>query len=53
MAETISSEDPAGGTPFAPGPGTERPLRSGAAATALTTAVSLVLAGGVVTAAVR
>src|SRR5947209_6393748 len=52
--DTISNEDPgqepdfgaAGGAPAAP-------LRSGARATALTTALSLVLIGGVVTAAVR
>ena len=52
MAETISSEDPRDGAPSTSG--TEAPsLRSGARATALTTAVSLVLVGGVVTAAVR
>jgi hypothetical protein len=51
-ADTISNEDPGAGSPFGafrPDP----PLRSGARATALTTAVSLVLIGGVVTAAVR
>src|SRR3954449_11000840 len=51
--ETISNEDP-GQRPFAgPAAPTEPQLRSGARATALTTAVSLVLVGGVVTAAVR
>ena len=52
MAETISSEDPRGGAAYTPGHG-EPQLRSGARATALTTAVSLVLVAGVVTAAVR
>ena len=51
--ETISNEDPQ--QPPYPGAGTAAApaLRSGARATALTTAVSLVLVGGVVTAAVR
>ena len=53
MAETISSEDPRDAAPAFPGAGAGTPLRSGARATALTTAVSLVLVGGVVTAAVR
>ena len=52
MAETISNEDPREAAPYGPGQGAT-PLRSGARATALTTAVSLVLVGGVVTAAVR
>ena len=51
--ETISDDDP-GQSPYdgAGNAGTP-PLRSGARATALTTALSLVLVGGVVTAAVR
>src|SRR3954466_7209380 len=51
--ETISDDDPQ--RPSFPGAGTlvAPSLRSGARATALTTAVSLVLVGGVVTAAVR
>jgi hypothetical protein len=53
MVETISSEDPQGGSPAPAGPPPARALPSGARATALTTAVSLVLVGGVVTAAVR
>lgn len=51
--DTISSEDPNQGAPFGTGGGGRAPMRSGARATALTTAVSLVLIGGVVTAAVR
>src|SRR5437588_2254950 len=51
--DTISSEDPTQGPPLGTGGGSGTPLRSGARATALTTAVSLVLVGGVVTAAVR
>jgi len=51
--DTISNDDPDrpsfAGFPAEAGP----PLRSGARATALTTAVSLVLVGGVVTAAIR
>src|SRR4051795_6177148 len=51
--ETISNEDPGQRPVAGPAAATEAPLRSGARATALTTAVSLVLVGGVVTAAVR
>ena len=51
--ETISNEDPGQGPVVAPTTAAGPPLRSGARATALTTAVSLVLVGGVVTAAVR
>ena len=54
MTDIISSEDPDGGAPFTGATSSvSRPLPSGARATALTTAVSLVLVGGVVTAAVR
>ena len=53
MAETISSDDPRDALPSVDGSVSGSPLRSGARATALTTAVSLVLVGGVVTAAVR
>src|SRR3954468_3685749 len=51
--ETISNEDPGQRPVAGPAAAPEAPLRSGARATALTTAVSLVLVGGVVTAAVR
>src|SRR3954447_6615275 len=51
--ETISNEDPGQRPSAGPAAPTEPQLRSGARATALTTAVSLVLVGGVVTAAVR
>jgi len=51
--ETISNEDPGQRPVAGPSAPTEPQLRSGARATALTTAVSLVLVGGVVTAAVR
>src|SRR3954452_234223 len=51
--ETISNEDPGQRPVAGPAAATEPQLRSGARATALTTAVSLVLVGGVVTAAVR
>jgi hypothetical protein len=52
MSETISSEDPRASATIVP-TGATPALRGGALATALTTAVSLVLVGGVVTAAVR
>jgi hypothetical protein len=53
MSDIISSEDPLGGAPYEIVPHPQTALRSGARATALTTAVSLVLVGGVVAAAVR
>ena len=53
MAETISSDDPRDAAQSGHGSGFSSPLRGGARATALTTALSLVLVGGVVTAAVR
>jgi len=52
MSDTISSDDPGAGLTVVP-QDTGPALRSGARATALTTAVSLLLVGGVVTAAVR
>jgi len=51
--ETISNDDPERPPFTGSAPAGGPPLRSGARATALTTAVSLVLVGGVVTAAVR
>lgn len=51
--DTISSEDPNQGPSLGTGGGGTAAMPSGARATALTTAVSLVLIGGVVTAAVR